>query len=94
MVLLDPTPAATAKAFPRASRVAIDGSSATTRVALLDIGKPKGRQLLDVVEARLQQMGADVRRYAKPGPSRPAAEHLQRTILGERNEALVVALAD
>ena len=94
-VLLDPTPAATAKAFPRASRVAFDTQKKlATRVALLDIGKPKGRQMLDVVEARFQKMGADVTRYAKPGPSRPAAEHLKRTILGERNEALVVALAD
>jgi hypothetical protein len=91
-VLLDPTPSErTAAAFPLAPRVAV---GAGTRVALLDISKPKGKQLLDVVEARLRQCGAEVRRYAKPGPSRPATEALHRTILADRNAALVVALAD
>ena len=41
-------------------------------VGVLDIGKARGDVFLDRIAERLGERGVAVKRYAKPGPSRPA----------------------
>lgn len=62
-------------------------------VALMDISKARGSELLDIYEARLKASGLETRRYAKPTFSRPAPEALLRTIAAECKTA-ILGLAD
>lgn len=62
-------------------------------VALLDIGKARGDVFLDRVAARLGERGIAVRRYAKPGPSRPAVIETRHRMQAEAQVALI-GLAD
>ncbi len=62
-------------------------------VGLLDISKPRGDLFLDVLEARLRDRGADVKRYKKPTFTKPAPPDLRQEI-AVQCDAVVEALAD
>mmetsp|Transcript_92763 Transcript_92763/g.203108 ORF Transcript_92763/g.203108 Transcript_92763/m.203108 type:complete len:513 (+) Transcript_92763:162-1700(+) len=62
-------------------------------VALLDISKPKGSDVLDLYEEKLKAMGIETKRYRKPTFSRPAPATLIETIQSECKSA-IVGLAD
>jgi len=62
-------------------------------IGLLDISKPRGKEFLDEVEQRLQQLGAEVRRYAKPTFTRVAPVELMQQISVEC-DAVIEGLAD
>jgi hypothetical protein len=90
LVLLDPTSERTAAVRPRAPRLrALTG----TRIALLDISKPRGDVFLDRIEARLRERGAEVVRFCKPTFTKPAPTGLRHDI-AERCGAIIEALAD
>lgn len=62
-------------------------------IGLLDISKPRGKQFLDQVEQMLSEMGATVRRYAKPTFARVAPRDLNQRISSEC-DAVIEGLAD
>jgi len=62
-------------------------------VGLLDISKPRGREFLDEVEAQLTELGATVKRYAKPTFTRVAPTELSQQISVEC-DAVIEGLAD
>lgn len=62
-------------------------------IGLLDISKPRGKQFLDQVEQMLSEMGATVRRYAKPTFARVAPRELNQRISSEC-DAVIEGLAD
>ncbi len=62
-------------------------------VGLLDISKPRGNVVLDRLEERLVESGAQVRRYAKPTFSKPAPIALRQEIASECT-VVIEALAD
>lgn len=62
-------------------------------VALLDISKPRGKEFLDVIEGRLRELGAEVKRYTKPTFTRIAPTSLKQQISSE-SDAVIIALAD
>jgi hypothetical protein len=62
-------------------------------VGVLDIGKARGDVFLDRLAQRLGERGVAVRRYAKPGPSRPAILDTRQKMLAETQVA-VIGLAD
>ena len=62
-------------------------------VGVLDIGKARGDVFLDRLAARLGERGVAVKRYAKPGPSRPAVIETRQRMLAETQVA-VIGLAD
>lgn len=89
-VLLDPTSERTPSARPRAARLdRLEGS----RVALLDISKPRGDVFLDRLEEDLRARGAIVTRYRKPTFAKPAPADL-RHLIATQSDAVVEALAD
>jgi hypothetical protein len=63
------------------------------RVALLDIAKARGDELLGRLEVLLRERGAAVERHRKPAFSRPAPAALVDAI-ARRCDVAVVALAD
>lgn len=88
--LLDPTSerqAVKREALPRPK------SLEDKRVALLDISKPRGDVFLNRVEAHLQSLGVDTRRYQKPTFARVAPVDLLHQIVSEC-DLVVEALAD
>ncbi len=88
--ILDPTPEQTPDKRPRLRRPAsLDGLV----VGLLDISKPLGDVFLERVAARLEEGGAEVRRYRKPTFTKPAPVDLRQQIAVECG-AVVEALAD
>lgn len=88
--LLDPTGEHTIVARSKPPRPAsLDGIT----VGVLDIGKVRGDVFLDRVADRLGERGIAVRRYAKPGPSRPAVIETRQKMIAETQVALI-GLAD
>ena len=61
------------RARRRAKPVTLDGIT----VGVLDIGKLRGDVFLDRLAERLGERGVAVKRYAKPGPNRPAVLETQ-----------------
>ena len=90
LVLLDPTGERAPAARTRVPRLAV---LAGTRVALLDISKPRGDVFLDVVEEKLRARGADVVRYMKPTFTKPAPVDLRHEI-AKSCDAVIESLAD
>lgn len=66
---------------------------ANVTVGVLDIGKARGDVFLDRLADRLGELGIAVRRYAKPGPNRPAVLETRQRMLAETQVA-VIGLAD
>lgn len=62
-------------------------------VALMDISKSRGSELLDFMEKRLRAQGLETRRYSKPTFSRPCPEELRRSIAAECG-SVILGLAD
>jgi len=62
-------------------------------VALMDISKARGAELLDVIESKLKTQGVETRRYSKPTFSRPCPDELRQRITSECKTA-VLGLAD
>lgn len=62
-------------------------------VALLDIGKARGNVFLDRLEARFNEHGLRVRRYAKPTNTKVAPTELAQSIATEC-DLVVEALSD
>ncbi len=89
-VLLDPTSERSLEIRERVAR--LDTLQGKT-VGLLDISKPRGDILLDRIEARLREGGAEVKRYRKPTFTKPAPVDLRQQIAMECDAALE-ALAD
>ena len=88
--LLDPTGEHEVVARKKAPKpIALDGIT----VGVLDIGKLRGDVFLDRVAARLGERGVAVKRYAKPGPSRPAVIETRQRMLAETQVA-IIGLAD
>ena len=88
--LLNPTGEhETAKRVQAQRPIALDGLT----VGVLDIGKPRGDVFLDRVAERLGERGVAVKRYAKPGPSRPAVIETRQRMLAETQVA-IIGLAD
>jgi hypothetical protein len=85
--VLDPTGELGAVERPLAPR------GRPTRVALLDIRKPRGDVFLDELERELVQRGVAVERAAKPTFTKPAPADVRREI-AQRCDAVIEALAD
>ena len=62
-------------------------------VGVLDIGKLRGDVFLDRLAERLGERCIAVKRYAKPGPNRPAVLETRQRMLAETQVA-VIGLAD
>ena len=89
-VVLDPT----AEGSPvERERSPLPESLAGLTVGLLDISKPRGDIFLDRLEERLDSLGAQVERYAKPTFTKPAPVDLRREIAATC-DAVIEALAD
>ena len=89
-ILLDPTAELEAvgrQLLPR------PGSIAGKTVGLLDISKPRGNEFLDEIEKALVELGATVKRYAKPKFTRVAPLELKQRISTE-SDAVIEGLAD
>lgn len=88
--LRDPT----AEASPtQRARRAPPPSLAGATVALLDIGKMRGDEFIDRLQARLAERGIATRRYRKPTNTRVAPPELLQAIATECRVA-VIALSD
>ena len=88
--VLDPTAGKAAEAIERVDRLdSLDGKV----VGLLDISKPRGDKFLDRLEERLGDMGATVKRFAKPTFTKPAPVDLRHEI-ATNCDAVIEALAD
>lgn len=88
--LLDPTSELQPATRQLNARLA---SLAGSTVGLLDISKPRGKEFLDEVEKQLNELGATVRRYAKPTFTRVAPTELSQQISVEC-DAVIEGLAD
>jgi hypothetical protein len=89
-VLLDPT---SERSVLERSLLPRPTSLAGTTVGLLDISKPRGDVFLNRLEARLTELGANVRRYRKPTFTKPAPVDLRHEI-ATQCEVVIEALAD
>ena len=90
LTILDPTSERVAAERARLARPAsLDGLT----VGLLDISKARGDVFLDRVEVRLQEIGANVKRYRKPTFTKPAPVDLRHEIATQCN-VVIEALAD
>jgi hypothetical protein len=69
------------------------GSVAGARVVLLDITKARGAELLDRVEERLRERGAETFRLAKEIFSKPASTEVIEEV-AIRGDLVVEGLAD
>ena len=88
--LLDPTGEHEVVARKKAAKPStLDGIT----VGVLDIGKLRGDVFLDRIAERLGERGVAVKRYAKPGPNRPAILETRQQMLAETQVA-VIGLAD
>jgi len=88
--LLDPT----AELQPSQRQLLPRLSSITgATIGLLDISKPRGKELLDEVEKHLLKAGAKVKRYSKPTFARIAPTELTQQISVEC-DAVIEGLAD
>jgi len=75
------------------TKVAKPPGLAGITVGVLDIGKARGDVFLNRVATRLHELGIAVKRYAKPGPSRPAIIETRQRMLSETQVAMI-GLAD
>jgi len=89
-ILVDPTSEREPASKPRLPRLA---TLAGKTVGLLDISKARGDIFLGRLEARLREVGAEVKRYTKPTFTKPAPVDLRHEIAVEC-DAVVEALAD
>ena len=89
-LVLDPTAEDNPAARERCPR---PESLAGLTVGLLDISKPRGDVFLNRLETRLDSLGAQVERYAKPTFTKPAPVDLRREI-AVTCDAVIEALAD
>ena len=88
--LLDPTGEHEVVARKKAAKpLTLDGIT----VGVLDIGKARGDIFLDRVAERFGERGVAVKRYAKPGPSRPAILETRQRMQAETKVA-IIGLAD
>ena len=88
--LLNPTGEHEIVARRKAAKpITLDGIT----VGVLDIGKLRGDVFLDRIAERLGERGIPVKRYAKPGPNRPAVLETRQKMLAETQVA-VIGLAD
>ena len=90
LTILDPTGERT---VAERARIARPASLEGLTVGLLDISKPRGDVFLDRLDARLQGIGASVKRYAKPTFTKPAPVDLRHRISVEC-QVVIEALAD
>ena len=88
--LRDPTAESAPVRRPRlAPPASLDGKS----VALMDIGKSRGKEFIDRLEGHFRQAGVATRRYAKPTNTKVAPVELMQKIAAE-NQLAVIALSD
>ena len=88
--LLDPTGERSLATRARVERLS---TLEDKTVGLLDISKPRGDLFLDRVQARFEDRGARVVRYAKPTFAKVAPVNLRGEI-AEQCDAVIEALAD
>jgi hypothetical protein len=89
-ILLDPTAELSDQSRPTFPRQAsLEGKT----IGLLDINKPRGKQLLDRLQTRFEERGAIINRYSKPTMTRVAPLEVKQQIANEC-DAVVEALAD
>ena len=62
-------------------------------VALMDIGKSRGKEFIDRLEDHFKKAGVATKRYAKPTNTKVAPLELMQTIAAEAQLA-VIALSD
>lgn len=89
-LLRDPTPELASTLRPRRAPPA---SLAGRTVALMDIGKMRGDEFIDRLEARFREAGIATRRYRKPTNTRVAPVELLQAIATEC-DVVVIALSD
>jgi hypothetical protein len=88
--LRDPT----AETSPvRRARLAPPSSLDGKTVALMDIGKSRGKEFIDRLEDHFKKAGVATKRYAKPTNIKVAPLELMQTIAAEAQLA-VIALSD
>ncbi len=88
--LRDPT----AESSPtRRARLAPPPSFDGKTVALMDIGKSRGKEFIDRLEDHFKKAGVATKRYAKPTNTKVAPLELMQTIAAEAQLA-VIALSD
>jgi len=88
--ILDPTGERT---LAERARLARPASLEGLTVGLLDISKPRGDIFLNRIEQRLNEVGANVKRYKKPTFAKPAPVDLRHEIAMEC-QVVIEALAD
>lgn len=88
--ILDPTGE---RALAERARLARPASLEGLTVGLLDISKPRGDIFLNRIEQRLNEVGANVKRYRKPTFAKPAPVDLRHEIAMEC-QVVIEALAD
>jgi len=88
--ILDPTGE---QSVAERTRLARPSSLDGLTVGLLDISKPRGDVFLDRIEARLNAVGASVKRYRKPTFTKPAPVDLRHEIATQCH-VVIEALAD
>jgi hypothetical protein len=88
--LRDPTAESSPVRRPRlAPPPSLDGRT----VALMDIGKSRGKEFIDRLEGHFAKAGVSTRRYAKPTNTKVAPVELMQKIAAEAQLA-VIALSD
>jgi hypothetical protein len=88
--LRDPT----AETSPtRRARLAPPSTLDGKTVALMDIGKSRGKEFIDRLEGHFKKAGVATRRYAKPTNTKVAPTALMQQIAAE-NQLAVIALSD
>ena len=88
--LRDPT----AETSPtRRARLAPPPSLEGKTVALMDIGKSRGKEFIDRLEGHFKKAGIATKRYAKPTNTKVAPTELMQKIAAE-NQLAVIALSD
>ena len=90
VALRDPT---AETAATRRARLAPPRNLAGATVALLDIGKMRGDEFIDRLQARFAERGIATRRYRKPTNTRVAPVELLQSIAAQCRVA-VIALSD
>ena len=90
MKLRDPT----AESSPvRRARLAPPSSLDGKTVALMDIGKSRGKEFIDRLEGHFKKAGVATKRYRKPTNTKVAPIELMQKIAAEAQLA-VIALSD
>jgi hypothetical protein len=88
--LRDPTAETSPTRRPRlAPPSSLDGKT----VALMDIGKSRGKEFIDRLEGHFRKAGITTRRYAKPTNTKVAPTAVMQQIAAEAQLA-VIALSD